>query len=143
LVTPALSELPLIVGCWRAPQWKTHTKFSVQIRRYPRAAGTTWRWWVFDRRGGSHLDTGVIIGAVRDTVERAASEAVYKGKGDRKLVVCDEGKGLSDNFDPAKSASGLGMKIVDVMARQLGGAFSAGANPAGKGACFAVTLPDE
>jgi two-component sensor histidine kinase len=67
----------------------------------------------------------------------------YKGKGDRKLVVCDEGKGLSDDFDPAKSASGLGMKIVDVMARQLGGAFSAGANPAGKGACFAVTLPNE
>jgi two-component sensor histidine kinase len=67
----------------------------------------------------------------------------YKGRDDRKLVVCDEGKGLPRDFDPAKSASGLGMKIVDVMARQLGGAFSAGANPAGKGACFAVTLPNE
>jgi hypothetical protein len=36
----------------------------------------TWRWWVFDRREGSHLDIGVIIGADRGSVERAASEAI-------------------------------------------------------------------
>jgi hypothetical protein len=51
-------------------------KYRVQIRQYPRAGGTTWRWWVFDRRGGTHLDTGVIIGGDRAAVERAAAYAI-------------------------------------------------------------------
>ena len=51
-------------------------KFRVQIRQYPRAGGITWRWWVFDRRGGTHLDTGVIIGGDRAAVERAATYAI-------------------------------------------------------------------
>ena len=51
-------------------------KYRVQIRQYPRAGGITWRWWVFDRRGGTHLDTGVIIGGDRATVERAATYAI-------------------------------------------------------------------
>jgi hypothetical protein len=51
-------------------------KYRVQIRQYPRAAGVTWRWWVFDRGGGTHLDTGVIVGGDRAAVERAAAYAV-------------------------------------------------------------------
>ena len=51
-------------------------KLRVQIRRYPRAGGITWRWWVFDRRGGTHLDTGLIIGGDRAAVERAATHAI-------------------------------------------------------------------
>jgi hypothetical protein len=35
----------------------------------------TWRWWVFDRRGGTHLDTGVIVGGDRDQTERVAKDA--------------------------------------------------------------------
>jgi hypothetical protein len=50
--------------------------YRVQIRQYPRAGGITWRWWVFDRRGGTHLDTGVNIGGDRVAVERAATYAV-------------------------------------------------------------------
>jgi hypothetical protein len=42
----------------------------------PRAGGITWRWWVFDRSGGAHLDTGVIIGGDRAAVERAATYAI-------------------------------------------------------------------
>ena len=58
--------------------WPTEEpqKYRVQIRQYPRAGGTTWRWWVFDRRGGTHLDTGVIIGGDRAAVERAATYAI-------------------------------------------------------------------
>lgn len=59
----------------------------------------------------------------------------------RELIVCDQGEGLPANFDPATSIRGLGMKIVEVLARQLGGTFSAGANPNESGACFAVKFP--
>jgi len=31
---------------------------------------------VFDRRGGTHLDTGLIIGGDRAAVERAATHAI-------------------------------------------------------------------
>jgi two-component sensor histidine kinase len=66
----------------------------------------------------------------------------YKpGDADRKLIVCDQGKGLPDGFDPARSVRGLGMKIVDVLAKQLGGVVAARPNPSGTGACFAVTIP--
>ncbi len=40
----------------------------------------TWRWWVFDPRGGTHLDTGVIDGEERATAERAANDAVERLK---------------------------------------------------------------
>ena len=42
--------------------------------------GVTWRWWVFDPRGGTHLDTGVIDGEERATAERAANDAVERLK---------------------------------------------------------------
>jgi len=59
----------------------------------------------------------------------------------RELIVCDQGDGLPAGFDPARSARGLGMKIVDVLAKQLGGTVAARQNPSGTGACFAVTFP--
>ena len=65
----------------------------------------------------------------------------YNGEDGCKLTVCDEGEGLSEDFDAKTSARGLGMKIVHVLAQQLGGRVTAGANPAGRGACFVVTLP--
>jgi len=39
-------------------------------------------------------------------------------------------------------ANGLGMKVTHVLAGQLGGSLTAGANPAGKGACLTVTFPN-
>ena len=65
----------------------------------------------------------------------------YRCNGVRKITVCDEGSGLPPGFDPATNANGLGMKIANVLAKQLGGFFEAGSNPAGKGACFTVTFP--
>lgn len=64
----------------------------------------------------------------------------YKCQDGCKISVCDEGAGLPVNFDPATDANGLGMKIIDVLAKQLGGAFTGGANPTGRGACFTLNL---
>lgn len=57
------------------------------------------------------------------------------------ITVCDEGCGLPPGFDPATNANGLGMKIAEVLSKQLGGSLVAGANPDGKGACFTVSFP--
>ena len=44
-------------------------------------------------------------------------------------------------FEADRASRGLGMKIVDVLAKQLGGGVAARPNPSGIGACFAVTFP--
>ena len=67
----------------------------------------------------------------------------YKCKDECKLTVCDEGEGLPADFDATTSGSGLGMKIVNVLATQLGGEVAASANPSGRGACFVVTFARE
>ena len=55
----------------------------------------------------------------------------------QELCVCDEGQGLANDFNPEQTA-GLGMKVVNALARQLGGHVTAQVNPAGRGACFKV-----
>src|SRR5215210_169866 len=60
--------------------------------------------------------------------------------GRHELSVCDEGEGLPKNFD-AKNTDGLGMKVVDALAGQVGGSLSAQANRRGRGACFTVSYP--
>jgi two-component sensor histidine kinase len=60
---------------------------------------------------------------------------------DCKLTVSDEGKGLPSDFDFA-AQNGLGMKIVDVLAQQLGGSVAVAAphsSRAGRG--LTVTFP--
>jgi two-component sensor histidine kinase len=60
---------------------------------------------------------------------------------DCKLMVLDEGKGLPPDFDVA-AQNGLGMKIVDVLAQQLGGSVAMAAphsSRAGRG--LTVTFP--
>jgi two-component sensor histidine kinase len=67
-------------------------------------------------------------------------EVIYKADGAaRELLVCDEGEGVPANFDPAAS-SGLGMKVVGLLARQLGGKLVVSENPQGRGACFRVAF---
>lgn len=58
---------------------------------------------------------------------------------DCKLSVCDEGKGLPPGFDFA-AQKGMGMKIIDVLATQLGGSVTTGAGN-GRGTCLVVTFP--
>jgi two-component sensor histidine kinase len=56
-----------------------------------------------------------------------------------QLSVGDEGEGLPLDFD-ISAQKGLGMKIIDVLAKQLGGGVSVASNN-GRGACLAVTFP--
>ncbi len=59
-----------------------------------------------------------------------------------RLSVLDEGPGLPAGFSAAElTGKGLGMKVVNALAAQLGGTLSAEANPAGRGTCFTVTFP--
>jgi two-component sensor histidine kinase len=65
-------------------------------------------------------------------------DVAYKIVGDmHELSVCDQGQGLPADFNSEQTA-GLGMKVVNALARQLGGHMTAHPNPAGRGACFKV-----
>ena len=64
---------------------------------------------------------------------------IYKAEGEaRELSVCDEGTGVPENFDPGAS-TGLGMKVIALLAKQLGGKVAVSENPTG-GACFQVAF---
>jgi two-component sensor histidine kinase len=60
------------------------------------------------------------------------------GDGTLRLSVADEGAGLPEGFDPARSA-GLGMRIIHGLARALGARLEV--DPGPPGARFAVLLP--
>ena len=62
------------------------------------------------------------------------------GDVDYRLTVSDNGDGLPDGFD-AETGSGLGMKVVKMVARQLGGALSFGRSEALGGASIAIRFP--
>ena len=65
-----------------------------------------------------------------------------RGWGEYELCVLDQGPGLPEGFAPDRHAAGsLGMKLVALLVSQLDGRLSAGANPAGRGACFTVAFP--
>jgi two-component sensor histidine kinase len=67
-------------------------------------------------------------------------DVIYKVSGDRReLSVCDQGPGVPADFDVAKS-KGLGMKVVRVLANQLGGGVEVVPNSSGRGACFRVAF---
>lgn len=55
-----------------------------------------------------------------------------------ELSVSDEGEGLPSNFDPSDNRAGLGMRVVNALAKQLGGHLAASANPVGRGSVFKV-----
>lgn len=59
---------------------------------------------------------------------------------DYRLAVSDNGDGLPDGFD-AESGNGLGMKVVKMVARQLGGELSFGRSDALGGASIAIRFP--
>jgi two-component sensor histidine kinase len=61
--------------------------------------------------------------------------------GEHMLVVCDHGIGLPSNFDLENSNSGLGMKVIRLLTKQLRGTITAEANPGDAGACFTIKFP--
>lgn len=70
-------------------------------------------------------------GSGRINVKYTISDSTHE------LSVCDEGKGLPNDFNVAET-TGLGMKVINTLAKQLGGQLNTQANPAGQGACFKV-----
>jgi two-component sensor histidine kinase len=54
-----------------------------------------------------------------------------------RLSVADDGPGLPKDFS-LDNSSGLGMKVLSVLAQQLGGELEARPNPDGRGACVSV-----
>ena len=58
-----------------------------------------------------------------------------------RLIVCDEGSGLIDGFDPHAANTGLGMRVITTLAKQLQGTLEAGPGAEGIGACFTVEFP--
>lgn len=61
--------------------------------------------------------------------------------GMNRLIVCDEGNGLTGSFDPHAANAGLGMKVITTLAKQLQGTLDAGPREGGRGACFTVQFP--
>ncbi len=60
-----------------------------------------------------------------------------RAEGGYALVVCNDGPGLPESFDPAAS-KGLGMKILRSFVTKIGGELLIGRNDADRGAQFSV-----
>lgn len=85
---------------------------------------------------------------VNELVTNAAKHGIGKidvsyriSGGVHTLSVCDEGEGLPTRFEPEKSIRGLGMKVVSVLTKQLGGHMIAGSKPIDRGSCFTIEFP--
>jgi two-component sensor histidine kinase len=61
--------------------------------------------------------------------------------GINRLSVCDEGNGVTQDFNPHADTVGLGMRVITTLVRQLNGTLSAGQRATGHGACFTVEFP--
>ena len=67
-------------------------------------------------------------------------EVSYEIETDRHtLIVSDDGRDLPQDFDPAASNQSLGMRVVLLLAKQLGGELTSGRRSDG-GSCFAVSF---
>lgn len=58
-----------------------------------------------------------------------------------ELHVCDDGEGLPAGFDPDQCVTGLGMRVVTILTKQLGGRMTACSNQTSRGACFTIAFP--
>jgi len=67
--------------------------------------------------------------------------AFRAGADTNRLIVCDEGTGTTDGFDPYAATAGLGMRVITTLAKQLQGTLDAGPRADGSGACFTVQFP--
>lgn len=59
----------------------------------------------------------------------------------QELQVCDDGAGLPADFNPDENVTGLGMRVLKTLTRQLDGRMTTRSNPLGHGACFTITFP--
>ena len=97
--------------------------------------------WVPASKGAN---VGLIVSELVTNAFKHASGKITIGLASHRLgcalSVSDEGPGLPEGFDPAKT-TGLGMKIVASLVKQVGGQLAIGAASAGRGAKFTVTFP--
>ena len=82
----------------------------------------------------------LVTNAFKNGADRVKVTFDRAGDGDFVLAVADDGGGLPDGFDPAKTA-GLGMKVVRMVTRQLGGTLECGRSPDLGGASVAIRFP--
>lgn len=69
-------------------------------------------------------------------------DVVFRASADtNRLIVCDEGSGAIDGFDPYAATAGLGMRVITTLAKQLQGTLEAGPRADGSGWCFTVRFP--
>jgi two-component sensor histidine kinase len=76
--------------------------------------------------------------------ERQAGEIVVEGalkKNEVQLSVRDNGVGLPEGFDPARAGKSLGLRIVNILARQLKGSLSFEAKA--RGCLFRIRFPHQ
>ena len=78
--------------------------------------------------------------AKSETGRSALTMTFRRDAGNLELVIADDGPGLPENFDPARSR-GLGMRLIVSLVHQLDGTFEA--MNAGGGARFVVRAPAE
>lgn len=94
------------------------------------------------------IPLGLIVNELVSNAYKYAFDNQQKGKvqigikaindTDYELNVKDDGRGLPDDFDPAKSKS-LGLKLVKILSKQLRGKFKSSSS---NGAIFVVTFKD-
>jgi two-component sensor histidine kinase len=82
----------------------------------------------------------LVINAAKHGAGRIDVSYSQRG-GERVLIVCDHGNGLPENFDLENANTGLGMKVIRLLTKQLQGTIAAEANPDGAGACFTIKFP--
>lgn len=84
------------------------------------------------------LLTNALKHARREDARSSVALSARRAPGGLRLSVGDDGPGLPEGFDPMLS-TGLGMRLVRSLVRQLGGRLEA--RNAGGGACFTVAVP--
>jgi len=88
----------------------------------------------------SELLTNAVKYAFEDDGAGTIDVAIDTEGEEIRISIADNGRGLPDGFDPAAS-TGLGMRIVTALTRQLRGTLSL--PPMASGACFRLTLPQD
>jgi two-component system, sensor histidine kinase PdtaS len=87
----------------------------------------------------SAIPLGFIVNElITNSVKHARSRITVRIEAD-SLSVSDDGPGLPVGFDPANS-TGLGMKIIQALVKQIGGTFQILPVETGRGARFTVTF---
>jgi PAS domain S-box-containing protein len=88
----------------------------------------------------SELMTNALKYAFAEGVGGTIDLAIKERDGKIEIILADDGAGLPDDFQPARSA-GLGMRIVTALTRQIGGELTI--IERAKGAGFRLMLPVE